>query len=300
MNLRDLQYLIALAKHRHFGKAAQACFVSQPALSMQIKKLEASLGVQLLERTSKQVLITEAGLAIATRAQAILNQTEELHEVARLSADPRRSKLKLGIIPTLAPYLLPHIIPELATTFPELQLYLTEEQTVFLLKKLRNGELDAVIVSTPVLEPDFIVSPLFKEEFFVATSHSHRFANCQAIKLADFKNEPLLLLEEGHCLREQAFALCHQANAKTQNFWATSLETLRHMVAIGVGITLMPKLACKTNDGVCYIPFIDHHSKFSRSIAIVWRASTAKENLLNDIASDIKQIMTNKLASMKK
>lgn len=289
MNTRDLKYLVALADLRHFGKAALACFVSQPALSMQIKKLEESLGVQLLERTNKSVMLTAIGSNIAERARFILSQIEEMRDTAKLAKDPYTGELKLGIIPTLAPYLLPHIIPVLSKKFPKLSFYLVEEQTHLLVKKLKEGNLDAAILALPVTEADLMSALLFEEDFLLAVPNNHPFANKKIIKSTDLANKNLLLLEDGHCMREQALAFCHRIQAtETQNFRATSLETLRHMTAAGVGITLMPKLACRTDDGISYLSF--GKPKPTRSIGLCWRASTAKKILLEDLASQIKKI----------
>lgn len=287
MNLRDLQYLIAISDHQHFGKAAATCFVSQPALSIQIKKLEAFLGIKLIERSSKLVLMTETGLAITERARALLNNAQEIHEIAKQAADPYHGKLKLGIIPTLAPYLLPNLMPKLIKNFPKLKIHLAEEKTDFLIAKLREGKLDTLILALPIIDNDLVTTRLFEEEFLVALSKSHHLANRKVIKPDDLKNETLLLLEEGHCLRDQALALCSGVNIETQNFWTTSLETLRHMVTTNIGITLLPELACKPSNGIRYLPFKHNHKPF-RSIGMVWRKSTAKEKLFSDIAGLIK------------
>lgn len=297
MNVRDLKYLVALIDSRHFGKAAEACFVSQPALSMQIKKLEEDLGVQLLERTNKTVILTEIGATLGERARCVLNQVDEMREIAKLAKDPFSGELKLGIFPTLAPYLLPHIIPKLTKVLPKLSFYLIEEQTAFLIEKLKQGKLDAAILALPVIENGFTISPLFEEEFILAVPKIHPLAKRKAIKQSELENSNLLLLENGHCMRDQALALCSSIKAnENQNFRATSLETLRHMVAAGIGITLMPKLACKTNDGIAYIPF--NLPKPTRSIGIVWRTSTAKDAMLKEIVNHIKNIMNAKNLSV--
>jgi len=291
MNTRDLQYLVALSDHCHFGKAAEACFVSQPALSMQIKKLEEALGVKLLERTNKSVLLTDTGIAITERARQILNQVEEMRDLAKLAKDPYSGELKIGIIPTLAPYLLPLIIPSLSKKFPKISFYLIEEQTSVLIEKLKIGKLDAAFLAHPVIETSLATSSLFEEEFLLAVPCTHPLAKRKAIKHNDLDNQNVLLLEEGHCMREQTLALCHKMNAsETQNFRATSLETLRHMVAAGNGVTLMPKLAQQLNDSVSYIPF--GSPKPMRSIGLYWRFSAAKKALLENMAVQIKQIMT--------
>ncbi len=287
MNIRDLKYLVALKEHRHFGKAADACFVSQPALSMQIKKLEEFLGVQLLERTNKSVMFTVVGEIMIERARVILNEVDEMKDIARQAADPFGGELRLGIFPTLAPYLLPHITPKLSKKFPRLSILLLEEKTNVLLEKLHQGKIDAAILALPIAETNLVHAPLFTEEFMLAVPHTHLLAKRKSIKPEELVDQPLLLLEEGHCLREQALSFCFQVSAvENQRFRATSLETLRYMVASGVGMTLMPKLACHANDGVAYIPF--KTPKPSRSIGMVWRASTAKQQALKEIASVIR------------
>lgn len=295
MNTRDLQYLVALDEHRHFGKAAEASFVSQPGLSMQIKKLEETLGIKLVERINKSVILTDAGVMIAERARHILQQVEELQNFAKSVKDPFSGELKIGIIPTLAPYLLPLIIPSLSKKFPKVSFYLVEEQTALLIEKLKTGKLDAAFLAPPVTETGFISSMLFKEEFLLAVSKTHDLAKRKAVKQNDLDNQTVLLLEEGHCMREQTLALCHKMKAaEAQNFRATSLETLRHMVATGNGVTLMPKLAEQQNDNISYIPF--NSPKPVRTIGLYWRVSTAKKPLLENMVTQIKQIMARQKA----
>lgn len=290
MNIRDLKYLVALKDARHFGRAAEACFVSQPALSMQIKKLEDTLGVKLLERSGKSVLLTEIGTAITEQARNILQQVEELREVAKSAKDPYSGELKVGIIPTLAPYLLPLVVPSLSKKFPKISFYLIEEQTTLLIEKLKTGKIDAAFLAPPVLETGFANALLFEEEFLLAVPNKHGLAKRKVITQSGISNQNVLLLEEGHCMREQTLDVCHKIKAsETQNFRATSLETLRHMVAAGNGITLMPKLAQRSNDGIAYIPFSS--PKPTRSIALYWRASTAKTVLLAEMSEQIKKIV---------
>ena len=291
MNIRGLKYLVALADHGHFGKAADTCFVSQPALSMQIMKLEESLGIKLLERTNKSVLLTDHGAVIVERARHILNQIEEVREIAKSAKDPYSGELKMGVFPTLAPYLLPLIIPQLSKTYPGLSFYLVEEQTAALIEQLQQGKLDAALLAHPVMEKSFSSTILFEEEFLLATPVIHPLARLKTVKQQDLDNKNLLLLEEGHCMRDQALALCHKMRAsETQNFRATSLETLRHMVSAGVGITLMPRLACSSSNTISYVPF--SAPKPTRSIGIYWRASSAKQALLENIVTKIKSILT--------
>lgn len=290
MNLRDLKYLVTVADCKHFGKAAEKCFVSQPTLSMQIKKLEESLGIQLLERTNKSVMLTEVGTAIAERARKILQQADELRVTAKAAADPYSGEIKLGIFPTLAPYLLPHIVPSLIETFPKLTHYLVEEQTARLLRKLKQGKLDVAILALPIVDSEFRSIALFEEEFFLAVSPHHALAKRKTIKQNDLLDHDLLLLEEGHCLREQALSLCQLVKAaEVKNFRATSLETLRHMVASGVGITLIPKLAAQMNDGIVYLPF--SQPKPMRTIGLLWRATSPRSALIKDMAAVIKKVI---------
>ncbi len=290
MNIRDLKYLVAVADYRHFSKAAEACFVSQPALSMQIKKLEETLGVQLIERNNKNILLTETGKIIVQQAREILKSIDTMKLAAKQAKDPFSGTLHLGIIPTLAPYLLPHIFSKLSKKFPKLTIYLIEDITANLLVKLTEGKLDCALLALPVTEENFTEKPLFEEEFLLAVSTNHDLASHKSIHLSDLNHQKLLLLDEGHCLRTQTLQVCHQANAQESNtFRATSLETLRHMVSSSVGMTLMPKLACQLNDTIQYIPFASPKPK--RTIGMIWRPSTCKTIVLNAVADEIKDIM---------
>ncbi|MFW0010923.1 MAG: DNA-binding transcriptional regulator OxyR [Coxiella endosymbiont of Dermacentor nuttalli] len=294
MNLRDLEYLIALSAHCHFGKAAKACFVSQPALSMQIKKLEEDLGIPLIERTNKKVFLTEMGEKITEKARSIILQVDAMQEIAAQAKNPFRGELHLGIIPTVGPYLLPHIIPDLIKTFPDLMLYLREEKTTTLIEKLIQGKLNAVLLAIPLIEKeDLEILPLFEEEFFLALPRHHTLAKHKMLTLSDLENKTLLLLEEGHCLRDQTLSVCHRATtSETKSFQATSLETLRHMVAANMGMTLMPKLSCYPSDNICYLPF--NSPKPMRTIGIAWRPSSTQKILLQNIITRIRKVMTQK------
>lgn len=291
MKLRDLKYLIALLDHQHFGKAARASFVSQPALSMQIQKLEESLGIMLIERTNKSILFTEEGRIIAERARGIISQVDELYEFAKLKKDPFCGTLTIGIFPTLAPYFLPLIIPALSKKFPKLSFYLIEEQTDLLIEKLKLGKLDAAFLAHPVSENNFHKIAMFEEEFLLAVPRSQALAKTKKVTQKDLENKNLLLLEEGHCLRDQALALCQKLNAhEAQHFKATSLETLRHMVANGIGMTLMPQLACDTNKNISYLPFSGQ--KPIRSICFAWRQQAAKHHVLLEVTDQIKNVLS--------
>jgi LysR family hydrogen peroxide-inducible transcriptional activator len=290
LNIRDLKYLVAVADCNHFGKAADACFVSQPALSMQIKKLENTLGIQLIERTNKKVFLTKMGLIITQQAREILLQVDKMQETARLAKDPFSGELYFGVIPTLAPYLLPHIIPGLSKILPKLTIYLVEDTTTNLLKRLNQGKLDAALLALPVIDEDLTAAPLFEEEFVLAVPMTHPLAKRKTAKLTDLENKSLFLLEDGHCFRDQALAICHKGNAAaSRSFEATSLETLRHMIASNAGITLMPKLASRSNDDVCYLPF--GSPKPTRTIGMVWRSSTVKQIALEKMIEHIRKLL---------
>ncbi len=294
MNLRDLQYLVSLAEHRHFGRAAQACFVSQPTLSTQIKKLEDELGVPLVERTPRKVLLTEVGRDIASRARDVLNEIEQIRGVARRTLDPQSGTVRLGIFPTLGPYLLPHVLPLVRKAFPRLELLLVEEKTETVLRLLREGRLDACILALPLHEDSLHSEFLFEEPFVLAVSAEHPLAHRQGqLKLADLSNQNLLLLEDGHCLRDQALEVCHLAGAgERSGFRATSLETLRQMVAANVGITLLPVTAVKPPVApVENLHLIEFKGPApSRRIAMVWRKSSALDGFLKQLAEVLRHL----------
>lgn len=290
MNIRDLEYLVCVADLGHFGKAAEACFVSQPALSMQIKKLELHLGVQLLERSNKSVSLTDAGITIVALARQILLQIDELSEVAKAARDPFAGEVRLGIFPTLAAYLLPHIMPSLSQCMPNVSFQLVEEKTEILLEKIKSGALHAAILALPVLDKGLISSSLFEEEFMLAVPHNHVLAKQTSINKAAIDHQKLLLLDDGHCMKTQVVNFCsHMDHVNTQTFRATSLEVLRHMVASGAGITLMPKLSTERCLLASYIPF--NAPKPVRTIGLVYKSITSKKLLLQKIEWQIKNIM---------
>jgi LysR family hydrogen peroxide-inducible transcriptional activator len=278
MNLRDLRYLVALAEHKHFGRAASASFVSQPTLSTQIRKLEEELGVALVERTPRKVLLTETGREIAQRAREVLNEVEQIRQIARRTKDPESGTVRLGIFPTLGPYLLPHVVPRIRERYPRLELLLVEEKTETILRQLREGRLDAAVLAQPIHDDQLHQQFLFEEPFLLAVPEHHPLASRKQLKLDDLSDQSLLLLEEGHCLRDQALEVCQLAGAgEKSGFRATSLETLRQMVAANVGVTLLPTLAVKPpvaqSHDIHLIEFRGHAP--SRRIAMVWRKSSA-------------------------
>lgn len=293
MNLRDLRYLVALAEHKHFGHAAEASFVSQPTLSTQIKKLEDELEVSLVERTPRKVLLTEVGKEIAQRARDVLTEVDQIRAIARRTRDPESGTLRLGIFPTLGPYLLPHVIPSIRSRFPRLELLLVEEKTEVVLRQLREGRLDAAILALPIHDDQLHAEFLFEEQFVLAVPESHGLARRTVLKIDDLSDESLLLLEEGHCLRDQALDICHVAGANERSgFRATSLETLRQMVAANVGITLLPSLSVQPpiaqSDNVHLLAFRGEAP--SRRIAMMWRKSSAMTPFFNKFAAIFKEL----------
>ncbi|HZP67527.1 MAG TPA: DNA-binding transcriptional regulator OxyR [Rudaea sp.] len=293
MNLRDLRYLVALAEHKHFGRAAEASFVSQPTLSTQIKKLEDELGVALVERTPRKVLLTDVGREIAQRAREVLNEVEQIRAIARRTLDPESGTVRLGIFPTLGPYLLPHVIPRIRERFPRLELLLVEEKTEVVLRQLREGRLDAAILALPIHDDQLHCEFLFEEPFLLAVPEGHELARKPSLKLDDLADQSLLLLEDGHCLRDQALEVCQLAGAAEKSgFRATSLETLRQMVAANVGITLLPTLAVQPpvarSENVHLVKFRGHAP--SRRIAMVWRKSSAMAGFLAKLAGTVREL----------
>ena len=278
MNLRDLQYLVALAETRHFSRAAQRCHVSQPTLSAQLKKLEQFLGVALIERQPRHVALTAAGTAVVERARRMLRDAEDIRALARASQDPLGGQLKIGLIPTLAPYLLPRITPRLKRALPKLQLLLHEHQTVPLIARVVEGELDLALLALPADTQGLETRSLFAEAFLVAMPDRHPLATRRRLKPADLAGEKLLLLEDGHCLRDQALEVCRKIGAEEQDFGATSLETLRQMVAAGLGFTLLPRLSAEgpfaAARGLVVRPFAPPSP--SRVIGAAWRRSTTR------------------------
>ncbi len=246
MNLQDLRYLVAVAEHRHFGRAAEACGVSQPTLSSQIRKLEDKLGVQLLERTNKRVEMTPVGSRILAHARRALDEAAQMEEVARASHDPLVGPLRLGIIPTLAPYLMPLILKPLKRAYPGLTIELWEDQTRLLIEGLRNHKLDAALLATAAESPEITELPLFEEPLEAALPPQHRLAKEKTVREAALADD-LLVLSEGHCLANQALSACgtkQGVRARVQgSMQAATLETLVNLVAAGYGTTLIPSLA---------------------------------------------------------
>jgi LysR family hydrogen peroxide-inducible transcriptional activator len=249
MNLRDLKYIIAIAETSHFGKAAERCFVSQPTLSGQIKKLEEELGVTIFERTKRSVELTPVGEEIINLARKMIEQADAIEQLAKTHQDPLSGPLRVGVIPTLSPYLIPLILSPLKQLYPQLKLVLTEDITDRLLQRLNSHEIDLAIVATPVDESDLDSTPLFDEPFWLAHPHNHPLYTKERITHKDLEKLELLLLSDGHCLAQQVMDVCKLASRQRQgemsDLQASSLETLLQLVGAGYGCTLVPALATR-------------------------------------------------------
>lgn len=289
ITLRQLRYLVALADTLHFGRAASACHVSQPSLSAQIQQLEELLGTPLVERTKHRVLLTPAGEGAVERARAILGQVDDLSQAVRAAGRPLAGTLRLGVIPTSGPYLLPKVLPALREAYPDLKLYLREDLTDRLLDRLRAGELDLALLALPVVEPGVDMLPLYTETFLVAFPRGHRLDNADQVAEGELRDETLLLLEDGHCFRDQALDVCALSGAQAgDGFAATSLTTLVEMVAGGLGLTLLPALAAPTlaaGGQVSLRPFTAPAP--SRTMALVWRKGSPRTADIRRLAAVI-------------
>lgn len=279
LKLKDLRYLASLAETRHFGRAAAACFVSQPTLSAQLRKLEQYLGVQLIERQPRHVTLTEAGTAIAARARQIIATGDEIIRLAQGWRDPLAGRLRVATLPTVGPYLLPQIMVRLRKVLPRVEIMLYEYQTEPMLAHLRSGDIDLGILALPVQTEGLESQPLYDEPFLLAVPENHRLAARRQVQIGDLGDDPLLLLEDGHCLRDQALAVCARSRVhEKQDFRATSIETLRQMVAAGAGVTLLPALACRGAyagaAGMRLLTLVKPTPM--RHIGAVWRQSTAR------------------------
>ena len=242
--MKQLQYLVALADTQHFGQAAARCHITQSTLSAGIRDLESVLGAAVAERTNRQVLITRLGRQIAERAKAILQDAEEVMEAAQADLTPMTGEMRLGVIPTIGPFLLPRVLPALRERYPELILYLREEQTAPLLARLEDGGLDVALIALPYDTGDLVIEFVMDDEFLFACSGGHMLAGSDEVPSEALESAQLMLLEEGHCLRGHALDICGQGNSKIRSqFEASSLHTLVQMVAAGIGATLIPRLA---------------------------------------------------------
>ena len=293
MTLTELKYIVAVARERHFGKAAEACFVSQPTLSVAVKKLEDELDVKLFERNANEVTVTPLGDEIVRQAQSVLEQAANIKEIAKRGKDPLAGPLKLGVIYTIAPYLLPALVRQVIYHTPQMPLILQENFTVKLLDMLRNGDIDCAILAEPFPEAGFAVAPLYDEPFFAALPVQHALAGQASVTAEQLKNETLLLLGNGHCFRDHVLEVCPEfarfsSNAEgiRKSFEGSSLETIKHMVAAGMGVTLVPRLSVpetalkpprrEQEDAlVTYLPVCDEAGTPppTRRIVLAWRRS---------------------------
>jgi LysR family hydrogen peroxide-inducible transcriptional activator len=282
MTLTELKYIVAVARQKHFGHAAEACFVAQPTLSVAIKKLEDELGVVIFERGGTEISITPLGAQIVAQAERVLEQTAAIKEIAKQNKDPLAGPFRLGIIYTIAPYLLPSLVRNMIERVPQMPLILQENFTVRLLEMLRQGELDAAIMALPFSDHGLMVQPLYDEPFVVALPKHHAWAGRKSIPSSDLKSETMLLLGSGHCFRDQVLEVCPEmarfssdGDGISRTFEGSSLETIRHMVASGIGITVLPQASVPdvhARDGMLrYVPFAAPAP--TRRVVIAWRKS---------------------------
>jgi len=291
LSLKQLKYICAVSEHLHFGRAADACFVTQSTLSASIQDLESYLGINVFERTKKRVLITETGKNIVERAKRILQEVDNLVDAASQTQAPLSGKLTIGAIPTVSPFLLPSLLPKLRKHYPQLKVFLREEQTATLIEDLRNGRIDVALLALPYPLPDLTVTSLFAESFYLATLPNHPTKQLKKLKTSHLQEESLLLLEEGHCLRQHALAACNLQSANYGvPYQGTSLTTLIQMVANGIGVTLVPEMAISAGllkkTGVVAHEFSEKN--VTRTIGLVWRSNSSKQQDLQLLAEFIK------------
>lgn len=289
MTLQELRYIVALADSGHFGKAAEACHISQSTLSTQIKKLEDYLGTTLFDRSLKHVTLTPVGKEIVASARLMLDEATRIRELARQANDPMERTINLGVIPTLGPYYLPHVLTQLHGQYPKLRLLLREEMTPHVLAHLAEGRLDAGLLALPVEDANLEVVPLFKEPFLAAVPYAHKLADETEIDIKDLAQAGLLLLEEGHCLRDHALEACQLDDLKNEEITATSLETLRQMVGMGLGVTLIPVLASGGTTAMTQVALRRLTAPgASRTIGLVWRKRSPLAATMEQLALSLK------------
>ncbi len=294
--LRQLSYLVALADHLHFGRAAESCLVTQSTLSAGLQELENLLGVTLVERTRRRVMLTPLGAGIVERARALLRDAEDLVDTARAAAEPLSGPLRLGVIPTIGPYLLPRVLPALRRAHPRLQLYLREDQTARLLERLGNGDLDVVLLALPYPAEDVETEEVARDSFVLACPPGHPLATREAVSAADLAGADLLLLEEGHCLREHALAACRLPTVQRgQGLQATSLHTLVQMVAGGLGVTLLPRIAVEaevTRGTDLVLRPLAEGAGADRGIGLAWRRSSPRRGEYGQFARELRELLS--------
>ncbi|MEO9865725.1 MAG: hydrogen peroxide-inducible genes activator [Yoonia sp.] len=288
VTLKQFRYFEALARHGHFGRAADTCAISQPALSMQIKELEETLGAPLFERSARQVRLTGFGEDFALRVRDILRGVEELEDLVRMPGRQMAGRLRIGVIPTIAPYLLPNILGRLTKTHPELDIHVRETTTPRLVQELLDGQIDTAIVALPIAEPSFTVAPLFAEDFVLV--RPAKDASEPIPHIDDLQTMRLLLLEEGHCMRDQALSYCNMQTARArEGLDGSSLSTLVQLVGAGIGVTLIPEMALSVETRsapVCVNRF--GGTQPSRTIGMIWRKTNPLAQQLEQIAEEVK------------
>jgi LysR family hydrogen peroxide-inducible transcriptional activator len=298
MTLTELKYIVAVARAKHFGHAAESCFVAQPTLSVAIKKLEDELGVTLFERGGSEVSVTPVGAQIVAQAERVLEQTAAIKELAKQNKDPLAGPLRLGVIYTIGPYLLPPLVKNLIDKVPQMPLVLQENFTVKLLELLRQGELDAAIMALPLPDHGMMMQTLYDEPFVVATPRTHPWAKRREIPADDLKAETMLLLGSGHCFRDQVLEVCPEmarfstpGNGMQRTFEGSSLETIRHMVASGIGLTVLPRASVRDMDDpngmLSFVPFANPSP--SRRVVIVWRKSFTRRAAIEAVCNAVAQ-----------
>ena len=290
--MKQLQYLVALADTRHFGRAAERCHITQSTLSAGIRDLESVLGTAVAERSNRHVLITRIGERIAERAKALLRDAEEVMELARAGRAPMTGEMRLGVIPTIGPFLLPRVLPGLRERFPELTIYLREEQTAPLLDRLEDGELDAALIALPCDTGGLATDVILEDEFLFACNRTHALAGTGEVSLSALAGDRLLLLEEGHCLRGHALDVCRMGDKTARaQFEASSLHTLVHMVAAGIGVTLIPRLAVDAHIVRSTDVSLSRLAvPASRRIGLAWRGTSSRSEEFRLLAATLRQL----------
>lgn len=309
MTLTELKYIVALAREKHFGRAAEACFVSQPTLSVGIKKLEDELGVKLFERSANEVSVTPLGEEIVRQAQGVLEQASLIKDIAKRGKDPLAGPLRLGIIYTIAPYLLPELVRHSIRLTPQMPLMLQENFTVRLLDMLRNGEIDCALMAEPFPDAGLDACGLYDEPFVAAVPGTHPLAKEKTVSAELLKNETMLLLGNGHCFRDHVLEVCPEfarfssdAEGIRKSFEGSSLETIKHMVAAGMGVTLVPRLGVPPGaldhshkrkpaqmGQICYLPVVDGHAlPPTRRVVLAWRRSFTRMQAIDALRQAIR------------
>jgi len=285
MNTRTLEYITSVYETKSFITASEKCFVSQPALSMQIKKFEEFVGVQIFERNSKQIMITKAGIEIINQAYKILDEVNNLQKITNFHNSDSKISITIGAFPTLCPYIMPKILPMLKKHIPNISIKIVEEKTDILVEMLAQGKIDFALLATPTENHQFMRKMLFKDKLFVAVASSNELAKSKKLNIKEVIKHNLMVLDEGNCLRDHTLKICSLVNYNNNNFKGSSLETLRQMVSIDEGITLIPKIACTKSDNVKYIE-IDGCGYY-REIDLAMRKSSVYAELFEQVAGII-------------